>query len=72
MDFKQQPLSALLQDRDIFAVFDEEFHRATWLDVTALLSSESTLLDLYADGTVPKSVLDEIVKRIEVRSYEDK
>ena len=72
MDIKQQPLSVLLQDRDIFAVFDEEFGRATWLDVTALLSSESTLLDLYADGTVPAEVLDEIVKRIEEESFENK
>ncbi len=65
MDIKQQPLSILLQNRDIFAVFYEEFQRATWLDVTALLSSESTLMDLYSDGTVPSEVLDEIVKKIE-------
>ncbi len=71
MDIMQQPLSVLLQNRDIFAVFDEEFHKATWLDVTALLSSESTLSDLYTDGIVPTAVLDEIVKRIEVRSDED-
>ena len=64
-------LSVLLQNRDIFAVFDEEFHKATWLDVTALLSSESTLSDLYTDGIVPAAVLDEIVKRIEVKSDED-
>ncbi len=71
MDIMQQPLSVLLQNRDIFAVFDEEFHKATWLDVTALLSSESTMSDLYTDGIVPTAVLDEIVKRIEVRSDED-
>ncbi len=71
MDIMQQPLSVLLQNRDIFAVFDEEFHKATWLDVTALLSSERTLSDLYTDGIVPTAVLDEIVKRIEVRSDED-
>ncbi len=65
MDIKQQPLSTLLQNRDIFAVFYEEFQRATWLDVTALLSSESTLSDLYNDGTVPAEVLDEIIKRID-------
>ena len=67
MDIKQQPLSILLQNRDIFAVFDEEFQRATWLDVTALLSSESTLTDLYTDGTVPAEVLDEIVKKISLK-----
>ncbi len=67
MDIKQQPLSILLQNRDIFAVFDEEFQRATWLDVTALLSSESTLMDLYTDGTVPAEVLDEIVKKISLK-----
>ena len=71
MDFNQQPLSVILQNRDIFAIFDEEFGRATWLDVTALLSSESTLLDLYSDGTVPPAVLDEIVKRIEEASFEN-
>lgn len=68
MDYMQQPLSVLLQNREIFAIFDEEFARATWLDVTALLSSESTLSDLYTDGIVPDGVLDEIVKRIEVIS----
>ena len=71
MDYKQQPLSELLQNRAIFAIFDEEFQRATWLDVTALLSSESTLLDLYTDGIVSADVLDKIVKRIEEASFED-
>ncbi len=72
MDISKEPLSVILQDRDIFAVFDEEFQKATWLDVTALLSSESTLSDLYNDGTVPANVLDEIVDRIKKeKSYED-
>ena len=73
MDISKEPLSVILQDRDIFSVFDEEFQKATWLDVTALLSSESTLTDLYNDGTVPSDVLDEIVNRIKKeKSYEDK
>ena len=73
MDISKEPLSVILQDRDIFSVFDEEFQKATWLDVTALLSSESTLTDLYNDGTVPADVLDEIVNRIKKeKSYEDK
>ena len=48
----------------MFAIFDDEFQKATWLDVTALLSSDSTVMDLYADGTVPKEVLDAIDKRM--------
>ena len=73
MDISKEPLSVILQDRDIFSVFDEEFQKATWLDVTALLSSESTLTDLYNDDTVPADVLDEIVNRIKKeKSYEDK
>ncbi len=70
MDIKQQPLSEILQNRDIFAIFDEEFQRASWLDVTALLSSESTLMDLYTDGIVPAEVLDEITKRIDIKRVE--
>ena len=58
------PLSALLSDRRVFGIFDEEFHRHTWLDVTALLGSESTLGGLYSDGIVPSEVLDRIVKRL--------
>ena len=68
MDYKERPLSELLQDREIFAIFDDEFQKAIWLDVTALLSSESTLQSLYADGTVPKDVLDAIEKRIDLKN----
>ena len=64
MDYRQVPLSELLQDRRIFAIFDEEFHKNTWLDVTALLGSESTLGGLYEDGIVPPEVLDSILKRL--------
>ena len=65
MDYKQIPLSELLSDRRVFGIFDEEFHKATWLDVTALLGSESTLGGLYNDGIVPPEVLDRILSRLE-------
>jgi hypothetical protein len=63
-DFRNKPLSELLQDRSIFHIFDEEFQKAGWLDVTALLNSESRIEDLYEDKTVPADVLDRIVERI--------
>ena len=53
MDYREYPLSELLKNRKIFAVFDEEFQKGTWLDATALLGSESTINQLYRDGTVP-------------------
>ncbi|HAN51120.1 MAG TPA: hypothetical protein DCP96_05385 [Lachnospiraceae bacterium] len=64
-DFMVMSLANLLQNRDIFQIFDEEFHKSTWLDVTALLNSESTLTDLYHDETVPHEVLDAIVERLQ-------
>lgn len=63
-DFCKLPLSELLQDRSIFHIFDEEFQKAGWLDVTALLNSESRIQDLYDDKTVPAEVLDRIVERV--------
>ncbi len=65
MDYKKVPLSELLSDRRIFNIFDEEFRKAKWLDVTALLGSESTLGGLYSDGIVPADVLDSIIKRLD-------
>ena len=65
MDYKNIPLSEILRDRDIFVIFDEEFQKDTWLDVTALQGSDSTIEDLYSDKTVPESVLERIEKRIE-------
>ncbi len=64
MNYREIPLSELLQDRRIFSIFDEEFRKSTWLDVTALLGSESTLGGLYDDGTVPNDVLDSILNRL--------
>ena len=49
MDYREYPLSQLLQNRKIFAVFDEEFRKGTWLDATALLGSEGTINSLYRD-----------------------
>ncbi len=65
MDYKNIPLSEILRDRDIFVIFDEEFQKDTWLDVTALQGSDSTIEDLHSDKTVPENVLERIEKRIE-------
>ena len=64
LDFEKKPLSELLMNRTVFAVFEEEFSQGTWLDVTALLASDSNIHDLYQDLTVPKAVLDRIVERL--------
>ena len=64
MNYRQYPLSELLQNREVIAIFDEEFQKGTWLDVTALLDSESTIDELYCDGTVPAETLDSIVARL--------
>lgn len=64
MDYREYPLSQLLKNRKIFAVFDEEFQKGTWLDPTALLGSDSTINQLYRDGTVPRDTLDSIVTRL--------
>ncbi len=66
MDYRKVPFSQLLQQREIFSIFDEEFQKgSTWLDVAAIVRSESTIEDVYRDGTVPSETLDAIVKRIE-------
>ncbi len=64
MEILDTPLKDVLCDRRIFSVFDDEFRDAGWLDVTVLLKSESTMADLYKDGTVPKEVLDRIQMRL--------
>ena len=64
MDYREYPLSKLLQNRKIYNVFDEEFQKGTWLDTTALLGSDSTINQLYRDGTVPRETLDIIVQRL--------
>ena len=75
MDILDRPLAEILADRKIFNIFDEEFRNAGWLDVTALLKSESSLNDLYKDGTVPEAVLDRIKEQIssgeEPENYEE-
>lgn len=65
MDFKKLPFSQMLQDRKVFGIFDDVFQQGTWLDVSALLASESCIEDAYADGTIPKETLDLIVERME-------
>lgn len=64
MDYTKLPLSEILREREVFVIFDEEFQKETWLNVTALQGSESTIEDLYNDGTVPEEVLKRIEKRI--------
>ena len=64
MQYNELPLKDLLSDRNVFGIFDEEFHKAGWLDVTALLDSESRVSDLYQDRTVPEEVLDRIAQRL--------
>lgn len=66
MNYRDYPLSKLLQNRDVFAVFDEEFQKGTWLDVTALLGSDSSINQLYKDGAVPAETLDRIVDRLKI------
>lgn len=66
MGFDEMPLSQLLQNRDVFKIFEDEFAKgSTWLDVTALLDSDSTLQDLAADHTIPQETLEAIVRRID-------
>ena len=65
MEFRQLPFSKLLQDRATFAVFHQEFQKGTWLDVAALVGSESCIDDAYKEGTIPEDVLDAIVVRLE-------
>ena len=65
MDFKKLPFSQMLQDRRVFGIFDDVFQQGTWLNVSALLTSESCIEDAYADGTIPSETLDLIVERLE-------
>lgn len=65
MKFRQLPFSQMLRSREIFSIFDEEFQKGTWLDVAALVGSESCIDDAYKDGTIPKDTLDDIVARLE-------
>lgn len=65
MDYKNLPLSQILREREIYIIFDEEFQKATWLELSALQNSDSTMEDLYSDNIVPHEVLDRIDERIQ-------
>lgn len=65
MDYKNLPLSQILREREIYIIFDEEFQKSTWLELSALQNSDSTIEDLYSDKIVPKDVLDRIGERIQ-------
>ena len=68
LDYDNIPLSKLLRERDIFDIFDEEFRSEGWLDVTALIGSDSSLKDLESDQTVPATVLERIRARLNALS----
>ena len=65
MTLQELPLSQLLQRREIFAIFDNEFQQSIWLDTTALLKYEGSVNDLYKDKTVPTEILDRIVEKLQ-------
>ena len=62
--YEDIPLSQLLKERQIFEIFDDEFRNEGWLDVTALIGSESSIKDLEADQTIPATVLERIKTRL--------
>ena len=64
MDYSNKPLKELLSQREVFTIFDEEFHKATWLDLSGLQDSESSISDLRADDIVPSTVLDSIESQL--------
>ena len=65
MNYEDMPLCELLQKPGIFEIFDDEFHKDSWLDVTVLLASDSSLKDIVADGTVPDAVVARICDRLD-------
>lgn len=65
--FEDLPLSKLLTNREAFKIFDTEFQRFNRrLDAAVLISSESSVRDLYSDNTVPKEVLDKVVEKLKL------
>ena len=64
-DYRKIPLSQLLADRDIFAIFDEEFQKESWLDVTVLVHSEGSIDDMLQDDVIPQRVLLRIIDRLD-------
>jgi hypothetical protein len=62
---RQAQLSTILRDRAIFNIFDQEFQKESWLNLSMLTGSECSIDDCYKDGTVPKTVLDKIVDKLE-------
>jgi hypothetical protein len=62
---RQLPFSKILKNRAVFDIFDQEFQKEDWLELSALLSSDCCIDDCYKDGTVPAAVLDEIVKKLD-------
>lgn len=64
-NYMQTPLAELLQDRDVFGIFDEEFQKESWLDVTVLVHSECSIDEIIKDGSIPPSVLERIVKSLD-------
>ncbi len=72
MNIQDLPLAQLLSDHVVFDVFHQAFMDShTWLDAGALVGSESTIADLYCDGTVPSETLDVIVEKLQSMMTED-
>ncbi len=69
---RRQPFSRILRERAIFEIFDQEFQKETWLDISGIVGSDSCVDDCYRDGTIPAAVLDRIVKRLEGMEHPDK
>ena len=61
MEYKNIPIRDLLMDRRVFQIFDSEFSKSKWLNLSALQESESSIADMVADHTIP----DDIMKSIE-------
>ena len=62
---RQLPFSQILRERSIFEIFDQEFQKGTWLEISAIVGSDSSIEDCYRDGTIPDVILDRIVERLE-------
>ena len=71
MDYTTQPLKEILKDREIYNIFHTEFLKSEWLNLAGLQNSESSLQDLYRDGTLPTEVLDAIAARLGALSEPD-
>lgn len=61
MNIYEIPLNKLLKNQKVYQVFYESFRKDPWLDLTALVDSETTINGLYEDGIVPSNVMNSIM-----------